>query len=264
MKTFCFTVDDNIRCLKEITESGCESIFDHPYLAMYRRLHEQFDLKVQLNLFYRCGGFDLSMMSDKYRAEWEQNADWLKLSFHSELENVKPYEFSGYDEVYADCRRVHEQILRFASEASLAKTTTIHFCEATEEGLKALKDNGVRGLLGLYGTPEKPRYSYGIRDGEQVEKLRGGEILKLDGICHGSIDIILNLFSKSQILEQLRELLSREHIRVMIHEQYFYPDYPRYQPDFEEKIGAAFRFLTENGYRSSFFEEITGVDEKFE
>ena len=27
-------------------------MFDHPYLAMYRRLHEKFGLKVQLNLFY--------------------------------------------------------------------------------------------------------------------------------------------------------------------------------------------------------------------
>lgn len=257
MKTFCFTVDDNIRCLKEITESGCESIFDHPYLAMYRRLHEQFDLKVQLNLFNRCEGFDLSKMSDRYRAEWEQNADWLKLSFHSELENVKPYEFSGYDEVYEHCRRVHEQIVRFASPAALAKTTTVHYCEATAEGLRALADNGVRGLLGLYGTEEKPRSSYGIHDSEQVEKLRGGEILKLGDIYHGSIDIVMNCFGKCQVLAQLKDLSSREHIRVMIHEQYFYADYGRYQPDFEQKIGAAFRFLTENGYVSSFFEELT-------
>ena len=41
----------------------------------------------------------------------------------------------------------------------------------------------------------------------------------------------------------------------MIHEQYFYPDYKNYQPDFEEKIDAAFGFLTENGYESIFFEE---------
>ena len=259
MKTFCFTVDDNVRCLKEMTESGCGSIFDHPYLAMYKRLREQFDLKVQLNLFYRCEGFDLSKMSDRYRAEWAQNADWLKLSFHSEYENVKPYAASGYDEVYDDCHRVHEQILRFASDASLAKTTTVHYCLATGEGLRALADNGVQGLLGLYGTEEKPRSSYSI-GAEDAKRLRGGEILKLDGICHGSIDIILNLFSKSQILEQLGDLLARDCIRVMIHEQYFYADYPRYQPDFEEKIGAAFRFMTENGYESRFFEEITDAD----
>ena len=86
MKTFCFTVDDNIRFLKEITENAYSSIFEHPYLAMYKRLHEEFDLKVQLNLFYRTEDFDLSKMSSAYYSEWEENADWLKLSFHSDFE----------------------------------------------------------------------------------------------------------------------------------------------------------------------------------
>ena len=100
IKNYCFTVDDNIRFLKEITENHYQSIFDHPYLAMYRRLHEEFGLMVQLNLFYRMEDFDLSQVSEAYYAEWEANSDWLKLSFHSELENVKPYETSDYDEVY--------------------------------------------------------------------------------------------------------------------------------------------------------------------
>lgn len=128
IKKFCFSVDDNIRFLKEITENHLQSIFNHPYLAMYRRLHREFGLKIQLNLFYQMEGFDLSQMSDGYYEEWEANSDWLKLSFHSERESVKPYERSGYDEVYEDCKRVNEQIERFASPAALASTTTIHDC----------------------------------------------------------------------------------------------------------------------------------------
>ena len=45
MKTFCFTIDDNILFLKEIMEQSMPSIFDHPYMAMLRRLHEKFDQK---------------------------------------------------------------------------------------------------------------------------------------------------------------------------------------------------------------------------
>ena len=92
-------------------------MFDHPYLAMYWRLHKKFGLKVQLNLFYRMENFDLSQMSAVYYEEWKENSDWLKLSFHSDLENVKPYESSGYDVVYEECKRAHEQIKRFASPA---------------------------------------------------------------------------------------------------------------------------------------------------
>ena len=177
MKTFCFTVDDNIRFFKEITQNKCQSIFEHPYLAMYKRLHDEFDLKVQLNLFYRLEDFVLSEFSDEYKAEWAANADWLKLSFHSDYENVRPYEFSGYDEVYQDCKKINDQILRFASPNSLAKTTTVHYCVATEEGLKAIYDNNVLGLLGLFGNKANPRTSYGIDDCNAAN-IRNGQIFE--------------------------------------------------------------------------------------
>ena len=252
---FCFTVDDNIRFFKEITERGYASIFEHPYLAMYKRLNERFGLKVQLNLFYRCDGFDLSMMSDAYKDEWAENADWLKLSFHSELENVRPYESSGYDEVKSHCESVHREILRFAGESSLAKTTTVHYCVTTEQGLCALKDCGVCGLLGLFGTPDAPRTSYGLVT-DYASRIREGEVVISNEISFSGIDIVLNCFSKKDILYQLEGLIGRTSMRVMIHEQYFYADYFNYQPDFEEKLMATFEFLTKQNYKSEFFENI--------
>ncbi len=251
---FCFTVDDNIRFLKELTENNYNSLFDHPYLKMYKRLHKQFGLKVQLNLFYEMDGFNLSKMTDKYLAEWKENSDWLKLSFHSKLENESPYEFSGYDEVYADCKAVQDDIIRFASNDALAYTTTIHYCRTTDKGLKALKDNDVQALLGLFGTEEKPRTSYGLSD-RDAGLIRKGEIVANSGIAFGGIDIILNLYDVEDILGKLNMLVGRE-IKVMIHEQYFYPDYKWYQESFEEKLFETFSFLRKNGYESCFFEDI--------
>lgn len=251
MKTFIFTVDDNIRFLKELSEGNSDSLFSHPYTAMYKRLHEKYGLKVQMNLFYEMPGFTLSEMTDRYKKEFSENADWLKLSFHSRLENVEPYIASGYREVYEDCRAVNREILRFAGEKSLAKTTTIHYCKTTEEGLYALKDNGVCGLLGLFGTDEKPSSSYSLSEALS-SRLRKGEIISKDGIKFYSIDLVMNLYGKERLLSRLMDLLKRESLRVMIHEQYFYEDYHAYQPDFEEKIDCAFKLLTENGYESRF------------
>ena len=241
--------------MKEITENNYQSIFDHPYLAMYQRLHREFDLKIQLNLFYRMESFDLSLMSNAYYNEWKENSDWLKLSFHSERENYKPYESSDYDEVYEDCRRVHEQIIRFASPDALANTTTIHYCLLTEDGLKAMKDNGVCGLLGLFGDIEKPCTSYGIEE-SKAEKIRNGEVLKIGGISFASVDIVLNQFGIEEITEQLARISNRNFVKVMIHEQYFYEDYPRYQPEFEEKLRSTFSFLCDNGYKSCFYKSL--------
>ena len=252
MKFFCFTVDDNIRFFKDITENNYESIFDHPYLKMYKRLHEKFNLKVQLNLFYRLDDFTLSDFSDKYSKQWQENSDWLKLSFHAENNKSNPYMNSGYDEVFADCKKVHNEILRFAHKNTLAKTTTVHCCRTTSDGLNALKDNNISGLLGLWAKGETPRVSYEIDD----DKIYDGEIVKTNSISFSKIDIILNMFTKEKVLTELENLKDRDFIKIMIHEQYFYPDYKNHQPDFEEKISLAFEFLTNNNYKSVCFEEM--------
>ncbi len=252
---FFFTVDDNIWVLGDLTRGQPKSLFAHPYLALYRRMHEKYGLKVQLNLFYEDGGFNLSMMTDRYRDEWAANADWLKLSFHSRAdEPPKPYELSGYDEVYGDCADVHREILRFAGQDSLAKTTTIHYVRTTNEGVQALKDNGVEGLLGLYGTDENPRISY-QNTAEEAARVRHGELVERDGMTYGSIDLILNNCKLADIKECLSSFVGRPTVKVMIHEQYFYPYFRGHQPDFEEKLDTAFAYLREHGYVSAFFED---------
>lgn len=255
MKRYCFSVDDNIRFFKELAEGGYESIFDHPYLAVYKRLHDKLGLKVQLNLFYSSDGFDLSGMSDGYREEWTECSSWLKMSFHSRCENYRPYEYSGYDEVYGDCHAVHEQILRFAGEQSLAKTATVHYCLTTEEGVRALKDNGVQGLLGLYGVGGSPLNSYSTPD-DAALAAKAGEVICRDGMAFAGMDVILNSHDGDGIIAVLSERCERECVKVMIHEQYFYPDYPAYQPDFEEKLERTFVFLRDNGYISAFLEDV--------
>lgn len=259
MKKFCFTVDDNIRFLKELSTGRFCSIFEHPYLNMYKRLHEKFGLKVQLNLFYELEDFNLSDTTDKFKAEWQANSDWLKLSFHSRMENESPYEFSDYVEVYKDCQNIKREILRFASPSSLGRTTTVHYCLATSDGIRALKHSGVEGLLGLYGTNESPRTSY-QNTAEESAVIRNGEIVYKDGMSYAGIDVVLNLYSKNDILRQLEELKARDLIKVMIHEQYFYSDYRHYQSDFEGKLQAAFGLLIENGFVSSFFEECIKIE----
>jgi hypothetical protein len=159
-------------------------------------------VKVQLNLFYRLGDFDLSQMPDTYRREWAENADWLKLSFHSDCEIEDPYISSGYEEVYEDCKKVHENIIRFASPAPLAKTTTIHWCQTTEDGVRALADLGIKGLLGLFGNSQNPKTSYSIRE-EQAKELRRGKTLKIGEVHFAAIAMVLNNYSEEEILEKL-------------------------------------------------------------
>lgn len=254
-KKVVFTIDDNIRFLQELTETNATGLFSHPYTKLLKRLHEEFGVKVQLNLFYRSETFSLARMTDRFKSEWIQNAEWLKLSFHSLYENVEPYKNSGYGEVYADCQRVQREIVRFAGEECLASTTTLHFCQATTDGLNALKACNVKGLLGLYGTQGDERTSYQTSKIENVA-LRNGAIVNSDGIAYAGIDIVLNCFEIDDILSRLNDLSDRKIVKVMIHEQYFYKDYRRYQQNFQEKLEKAFSFLTKKNFEGVFFEEL--------
>ena len=256
MKKFCFTIDDNIRFFHEITQRNEESLFAHPYLALLRRLHKNLGLKIQLNLFYQTKDFNLSMFSERYKREWEECSDWLKLSFHSLNEKGgREYETAEYDRVYEDCLKTQKEIIRFAGEKSLAKTTTIHCCAATSDGVKALQDLGVRGVLGLFGTDEQPRLSYDC-DLIDAQNGRNGQIISKNGMAYVGINCVLNAFTVEEVLAKLEELKTRERVLIMIHEQFFYPDYRNYQGDFEEKIVKAVDKLQQEGFISSFFEDL--------
>ena len=255
MKNFCFTIDDNIRFLQEINENKPESLFLHPYLSLLKDLHEEYDVKIQLNLFYENTSFSLANMTTRYKKEWKSCAEWLKLSFHSAKETVRPYENAGYDRVFADCNTVKKQIIRFAGEESLGKTSTIHYCAVTESGLSALKACGIMGLLGLYGTKEFPKTSYSCSD-EYGDKARSGEIIGYGGLFFSGIDIILNNFSPEEIRNYLSKIINRTFIKIMIHEQYFYSDWHHFEADYKERIVSAIKLLRDKGFNSVFFEEM--------
>ena len=97
--------------------------------------------------------------------------------------------------------------------------------------------------------------SYSVPE-ELGKSIRRGNVETFQGIAMGSIDMVINDVPAAQQLPRLEALLPRQQIRVMIHEQYVYPDYARYIPTFQEDLGRIFAFLQERGLESQFFEEM--------
>ncbi len=83
MKYYRFSLDDNIWVFRDLAYGRYHSIFDHPYLSFLREIHEEFHTKIQLNVYYETDEFCLAQMPDRYKEEWEENARWLRLSFHA-------------------------------------------------------------------------------------------------------------------------------------------------------------------------------------
>ncbi len=270
--------DDNILFLQDLTlePERYPSAFDHPYLAIYREAHEKYGAKVHLNLFYEFSAeaqqhfskqrpyFNLSMMTDRYREEFTANAHWLRFSFHSKQEFPPcPYKDATAEEVTRDCRQVQNEIVRFAGPACLADETTVHFGAANREVVDALRALGYRALAGYFektshGNPLVAYYA----SSEQIDHF-GQRDFWFDrerDMLFARIDLVLNLFSPEQNAKILKEVAEHPHrggfVSVMIHEQYFYPDYNRHLPDFASRVLDAAKYLWENGYRGTRLTEL--------
>lgn len=247
-----FSLDDNIWFLRDLTFGSYESVFDHPYLKGFKELHDRYATKFQFNIYYETEGFDLSMMTDRYRDEWEKNAHWLRFSFHARADAPPfPYAESSYEEAYDDCTRVNREIIRFAGEASIDYYTTIHYCQASPDAIRAFRDAGLRGLVGLF-TPEQSCYGLLFESFEEPYKFD-----EKSGLFYFVNDIIANLYPSYAIIPILEKLSHKEFIELMIHEQYFYPCFHMYQPDFFEKVETAIKIMIKQGRRSVFLDDLT-------
>lgn len=253
-KQFRLSFDDNIWLFKDIAQGSYGSIFENAYLKLLQSLHTDFAVKIHLNIYYQTQGFCLAEMSDVYKSEWEENADWLQLSFHSlQDEPSFPYKDANYEQVKRDCALIQGEILRFAGEKTLSKSITLHYCTAKKEGCAALYNCGVRNLIGLfndgltYHLP--PAVSEHLAHNAYYDDVE-------TGLRFFTNDIVLNNFTTEKILHLLQEKSEKRFLEIMIHEQYFHRHYAYYQPDFEDKLRLALKWMADKGYRSIFLEEI--------
>lgn len=258
------SIDDNIWFLQDIAVHVEEytSIFDNSYLGFLKKVNEQYGTKIHINIFYQSEGFNLTQLTDRFKNEWIDNASWLRLSFHALQEKPdKPYLHAGYDEVKKDCELVMDQIRRFAGSELLGPVTTLHWGEATIEGSRALRDAGYAGQLGYFNVDDDlPPVSYYLNI-EKRRHLKNRFIWKdnLEDIVFIRSSIVIDTKKKEEIIPHLDAYQKKgnrpPYVDLLVHEQYYYPFYEAYQPDFCEKILTAVKWADDNGYMPAFLSE---------
>jgi hypothetical protein len=257
------SLDDNIWFLKDISANAgkYKSIFENPYLGFLKEVHDTYGTKIHLNLFYQTDGFNLSQMTDKYKNEWKANAGWLRLSFHALQEFPdRPYIHASYNEMKKDCEMVTDQIRRFAGEELLGHVMTLHWGEATVEGCRALRDSGYTALAGYFNVDDTDNVSYYL-DIDKRRHMKNRFIWRdnSEGIIFTRMALVINTVKLDKIVPYLDDIKSNSHkpayIDLMIHEQYFYPFYKNYQPDYRQKVLTSVRWAVNKGYKPAFLSE---------
>lgn len=258
-----FSIDDNSFFLRDIAQKKYGSLFDCFYLDALKKLNQKYGARFVLNIYYTTGdGFDLPQFPDRYRSEWRDNSDWLKLAFHAYANDpARPYQYAAAEKLIGDLDLVAEEILRFAGEETYSLPTVIHWGMVQPAALGPLAERGVRALSGYFRRSGGGWDVNYLLDDARSEYLSRHDALMdfQSGIVFSRVDIVCNSTPIERIVPTLAPLAKdpnqTEIMDLFTHEQYFWPFYRRYLPDHAERLDAAIRWVTEQGYEPVFFHE---------
>ncbi len=259
-----FSIDDNSFFLRDVAQKKYKSLFDCFYLAGLRELNQKYGARFVLNIYYTTGDdFNLTQFPDRYKGEWEDHADWLRLAFHAWADKPdRPYQDAEPKKLIADLDKVAEQIVRFAGEEVYTPPTVIHWGMTRPTAFKPLYERGVRVLSGYFRKNARGQYDVNYRfDDRTSEYISGHDAWKHfdSGVVFSRVDIVCNNVPVEKtvpLLEpQTKDANTAEIMDLFTHEQYFWPFYKRHVPDHFERLQAAIRFCTEQGYKPVFFHE---------
>ena len=258
-----FSIDDNSFFLRDVAQKKYPSLFDCFYLKMLRDLHRKYKVKFTVNIYYTTGDdFKLPQFPDRYKGEWRDNADWMRLAFHAYADKPDyPYRDAAPEKLIADLDLVAAEIHRFAGEQAYAPPTVIHFGMTRPTAFKPLFQRGVRVLSG-YFRKSGNTYDVNYRWNDTVsEYLSRHDAWKdfTSGLVFSRVDIVCNSVPKDRIVAtlepQIKDANTAEIMDLFTHEQYFWPFYSNYIPDHPQRLDTAIRWVTEHGFKPIFFHE---------
>ena len=274
-KRYAARIDDNIFFLREIAAQRPKSLFEHFYLKNLQRLHQDYGTKFILKCFYRDDhhGFEMKEFPDRYREEFRDHSDWLKLSFHAYSEFPdRPYQHATATRLAADFDQVKNEIIRFAGEESFIAPTNVHWAMLPPELFSVLYERGSRVLTS--GGFLSNRI---VVEGEIVEV--GSATCDIGFFYEQDVarymqakrcfydpdhDLFLsrtffccNIDTQAEIEQKIRtEDAQRDGTDMMeavTHEQYAFQDYAGFLPDYFQRLETACKVLTELDYQPVFF-----------
>ena len=296
-KRYNFYIDDHIFVFTDLARQRPKSAFDHFYLKGLKRIHDLYGTKFSCNCFYHNAHdeFLLKDMPDIWKSEFQDNADWLKFSFHSYSEFPdRPYAESSAEEFGRDWDLVQNEIYRFAGEKCYIPPVVIHWANihpaCTQEmvrrgttcypsttrlrvmGGPSLADRQKGGNMAQIqqrsqsGIDKDPQtlgleLHYGfMEERNYLNNHRNfyDPLLKLNfflGGMCGNLTPMEEIEPKARKIFELSEKYNFEAFNIATHEQYTFPYYPNYLPDHMARLERAAQVMHENGCKPVFFSD---------
>jgi hypothetical protein len=280
-KRYAVRIDDNSFFFADITRNQPKYLMDHFYLKKLKEFHDKYGSKFILKCFYRNDHdqdkFTLDKATDIYKSQFEDNSDWLHLAFHALGEFPdRPYQQCTEKQLANDYDLTMKELVRIAGDKSCTPPTNVHWAMLAPQNFHVLKERGLKILTSSGFMSNRI-----IVDGE-IQQLKNtscdiGFFYEQDVAHHmlnkrcfydPDYDLFLsrsffcfNIDTPEQIEEKIKEQDEKikdtgcEVIECVGHEQYAYPHYFNYLPDYFDRLETSCKVPALLGYKPVFFQD---------
>lgn len=152
---FSLSFDDTILIFEDIDNNNYDSVFENSILNWYKELHDKYGVVISCYVYYEDKDFNLTQFSDKYKAEFIANSDWLRFGFHT-LNAYKDYKDG---EIINDYTKVVKELERIVGSQTIDNVIRLQMFKGSYEEIKKLSQLNEQPIKGLY-TADDNRQSY--------------------------------------------------------------------------------------------------------
>lgn len=173
-----FSVDDVFESLIEITDKRI-GVFEHPFFSFLKELHDEFDINVNLYIFFQKeidGRLrTLKDVSSSLKQTFNNNS-WIRFGPHALDYETAPYAQTpeAQIEVFSN---IYKEIYRFAGKKNLSKWIRLHYFSESYELKEFFNEYGVGALF----TTDKDRITTRMSDSVN-ESLRLSGFAEYNGL----------------------------------------------------------------------------------
>ena len=277
-KRYTVRIDDNSFVFTDLQKQKYDSLFDHFYLKGLKELHEKYGSKFILKCFYENAHdpekSNLSGVPSCYRDEFEKNSDWLHLAFHAWAEFPdRPYQHCSTERLAHDYDTTTAELCRIAGKKCCTPPTNVHWAMLEPHNFSFMRSRGVKiltssGFLsnriivdGRIETLEQGGCDIGFFYEQDVAR----HMLQKRCFYDDDHDLFLsrtffcfNIDTPEEIEAKIKAEDAKGESDIMEsvgHEQYAYPFYAMYLPDYFKRLEASCRVPAELGYKPVFFQD---------
>ena len=161
-KIINFSIDDCIEIFRDITINNYNSLFESDYFSFFKELHDKYNAKISLYSFVEYKGFNIKNTTDKFKKEFIDNSDWLKIGFHGFNENRR---YNDKENIKKDYKLFLKYIKRFAGNLNIIDNfIRLHYFSGNLENMIKIKKFGIKGLF----TADDDRDNYYLKKNENI------------------------------------------------------------------------------------------------